>query len=315
MNNQRLKILIGLSVLFFLVLSACSLADILANVIGDQSQEVEEKVMATLSVLQTEMASPVEEVPTATATDLPDAYGTITGYLSYPSEFLPPQRVVAFDVNDLDNYFMTEIQSGNVYALEVPVGTYYVLAYLMDPSLVMVGGYSEAVPCGLQVGCDDHSLIPVEVSPGQTVTNIDPADWYIPVEQITDWPGDPTLGETGVITGELGYPSSFIPPQRVVAFNIQTGDYYDVNTDLDQATYQILGLPPGVYHVVAYVQEMGAEIAGGYSYFVLCGMTQDCDDHQLVDVIVNAGEVVEGVDPIDFYMQPGEADWPEEPDG
>ena len=118
---------------------------------------------------------------------------------------------------------------------------------------------------------------------------------------------------TGGISGALGYPSSFIPPLRVVAFNLDNGEIYDVDTVENQTSYEITGLPPGRYHVVAYVQAMGAEIPGGYSEFVLCGLHIDCQDHQLVEVIVQPGQVVEDVDPVDFYIEPDEAGWPEEP--
>lgn len=133
------------------------------------------------------------------------------------------------------------------------------------------------------------------------------------VTDTPEQPVDPTPDDTGGISGRLGYPSSFIPPLRVVAFNLDTGEYFDVDTEVNQSHYEITGLPPGTYHVVAYVQEMGPDIAGGYSEFVLCGLSVDCQDHQLVDVIILAGQVVEDVDPVDFYMLPGEADWPEEP--
>jgi len=33
----------------------------------------------------------------------------------------------------------------------------------------------------------------------------------------------------------------------------------------------------------------------------------------LIDVVVVAGEVTENVDLVDFYAQPGEEDWPENP--
>lgn len=133
---------------------------------------------------------------------------------------------------------------------------------------------------------------------------------------VTDTPqptDEPAAEQTGTIRGSLGYPSSFIPPLRVVAFNLDSGAYFDVDTELNQTEYEITGLPPGRYHVLAYVQEMGADIAGGYSEFVLCGLHVDCTDHTLVEVVVGAGQVVDEVDPVDFYMEPGAADWPEEP--
>ncbi|HNH27774.1 MAG TPA: hypothetical protein PLR93_12175, partial [Anaerolineales bacterium] len=58
--------------------------------------------------------------------------------------------------------------------------------------------------------------------------------------------------QTGSISGKLSYPSSGIPPLLVVAFSLNNVDYYWVQTAQNQSTYQMDGLPPGTYHVVAY---------------------------------------------------------------
>jgi len=165
----------------------------------------------------------------------------------------------------------------------------------------------------LTVDCKDHSLVPVTVSAGATVVDIDPADWYLPPDQWADWPSDPTLEETGAIRGNLGFPSEYIPPLRVVAFDLHSQNYYYVDTLLNQTEYKISGLPPGSYHVVAYVRDQGPEMPGGYSYFVTCGQMVNCTDHGLIEVYVYAGGVTEGVNPVDFYVQPAEVDWPEDP--
>jgi len=145
-------------------------------------------------------------------------------------------------------------------------------------------------------------------------------------EAATEEPKSPTLTQSpeatptetsqpspGSISGELGYPSEYIPPLRVVAFDVNSQDYYFVDTQRNQSEYQIDGLPPGTYHVVAYVREEGPDIPGAYTHFVTCGQTTDCTDHSLIDVKVNAGQVREDVDPIDFYARPDEVNWPENP--
>lgn len=123
---------------------------------------------------------------TIPATDTPTPAllgGMITGHLSYPSEFIPTLKVVAFDVTDMSVYYFvdTEMNQGE-YVLQVPPGTYYIISYVdkKDGTLGMPGAYSQFVPCGLQASCSDHSLIAVTVAAGQTVTDIDPADWYAP---------------------------------------------------------------------------------------------------------------------------------------
>ena len=107
----------------------------------------------------------------------------------------------------------------------------------------------------------------------------------------------------GSVSGALSYPSEFIPPLRVVAFNVNGLNYRYVDTMQDQATYQITGLAPGVYHVVAYI--MGGERAGGYTQMVPCGLSVDCADHSLIDVIVEAGKDTPDINPADWYAPDG----------
>ena len=45
-------------------------------------------------------------------------------------------------------------------------------------------------------------------------------------------------------------------------------------------------------------------LAGGYSFAVLCGLTVDCTDHMLVDVFLEAGITATGIDPGDWYAPP-----------
>jgi len=308
MSKRRgISLLIIVTLCAMVSLTACSLIDGLFNSDEDDLTEI---VSATLTAIAQET-----EVPTA---DPHHPMGTISGQLTYPSFRLPALRVVAFDVSDLSRYFITESTAEELYNLRVPPGTYFVLAYLVDPAELgadpgVKGGYSQAVLCGLGDGCDDHSLISVTLNAGETLTNINPADWQLPGEGQTGWPQDPVVIGTGAITGNLGYPSEFIPELRVVAFNIYNEDYHFIETVRNQQTYEISDLPPGTYHVVAYVLNMGMELPLAYSQFVLCGSTVDCEDHTLVEVYVYADHVTEGIDPIDAYISAEEAGWPEDP--
>lgn len=116
--------------------------------------------------------------------------GTIIGKLSFPTESIPPIRVVAFNINT-GEYFVTEMTDKGTYSLEVPAGQYQVVAYPIQPSNSnLSGGYSQAVPCGLSINCTDHSLIAFEVKPGEQVQSIDPGDWTAPPGS---FPPDPTI--------------------------------------------------------------------------------------------------------------------------
>ena len=118
---------------------------------------------------------------------------TITGKLSYPSEFLPPMRVALFSLTDKRAYFVDTAKGQGEYSIDVPAGTYYLVSYLYEGTAgnrgqvdsytlgggPFAGGYTQMVPCGLAAGCDDHTLLPITAMGGQTVT-ADPGDWYAP---------------------------------------------------------------------------------------------------------------------------------------
>lgn len=107
----------------------------------------------------------------------------------------------------------------------------------------------------------------------------------------------------GSVSGTLSYPSEFIPPLRVVAFRVDGLYYRYVDTMLNQGAYQITGLTPGMYHVVAYV--MDGSLAGGYTQAVPCGLSFECADHSLIDVTVKPGEDTPTINPADWYASPG----------
>jgi hypothetical protein len=119
--------------------------------------------------------------------------GTIAGSLNYPSEGIPPLRIVAFRV-DSDAWYAVEVTQGDQFLIkDLPPGDYYVVAYLLEKiagQSGLAGGYSNFVPCGLSVDCDDHSLIPVKVEPGKVTAGILPGDWYAPD---AFFPPDPTI--------------------------------------------------------------------------------------------------------------------------
>ncbi|MDW7730467.1 MAG: SH3 domain-containing protein [Bacillota bacterium] len=106
----------------------------------------------------------------------------------------------------------------------------------------------------------------------------------------------------GSISGSLSHPASYMPSLRVVAFNLGDGFIYYIDTVEDQLHYQIDGLPPGDYHVVAYTE---SGYAGGYSQFVLDGLQSGFDDHTLLPVSVYAGNVTQEIDPADWYAPEG----------
>lgn len=157
-------------------------------------------VQATMSALGLGAQTPVfpaltrTPAPSATGVALPGGTitpvvagpGSISGYLSYPSEAIPAERVVAFSTGSPAHFFVDTAANSATYKIpNLPAGTYYVVAYVAPSApagfpMGLAAGYSQAVLCGLVYGCDDHSLLPVAVRSGSDTPQINPQDWYAP---------------------------------------------------------------------------------------------------------------------------------------
>jgi hypothetical protein len=131
--------------------------------------------------------------PDAQILNLPT--GSIYGMLTYPSEGIPPLSVVAFRLEDGAIRYIDTAGSPTVlyYEFELPIGTYNVVAYCKPgpnsgPGPILAGGYTQAVLCGLKIGCNDHTLIPVIVAAGSITMNIDPGDWYVSLDVFPPMP-------------------------------------------------------------------------------------------------------------------------------
>ncbi|MBC8504148.1 MAG: hypothetical protein H8D34_04785 [Chloroflexi bacterium] len=106
-------------------------------------------------------------------------FGKITGSLSYPSESIPPLRIVATDIYTNANYWVDTVANQQSYEISglAPGGYYAVVAYPQNGSLA--GGYTKYAQCGISPSCaEDHTLVVVYLGPGETATEINPADWY-----------------------------------------------------------------------------------------------------------------------------------------
>ena len=115
----------------------------------------------------------------APAKPAPEA-GKIAGSLSYPSDYLPDDLEVCAEDTTSGDVTCKGGFKDNSYAMELPVGIYHVWARTDDYEAGYRAYYNEAVRCGLDVTCADRSAIDVAVKAGETVTGVDPADWYAP---------------------------------------------------------------------------------------------------------------------------------------
>lgn len=115
----------------------------------------------------------------------------ITGELSYPSDFDFPRMIVCAEavssqsIHCTDKRIQKRRSSKVAYKLRVPAGSYYVFATIVngEEPVEDVRGYkayySEFVKCGLKVDCPSHAPVKVTVRAGQTLTGINPGDWYV----------------------------------------------------------------------------------------------------------------------------------------
>jgi hypothetical protein len=276
---------IGLVILVFSL--ACTLSPNLPD-------EVINEATPTAEMITTE--SPATEEPE-------DLYntGNVALSLCYPGEIILPMTVYLENVNTQEVTVVPTVENQPPMILPVPEGSYVAYAWL--PDFIYGGSYSQAVPCGLRAACTDHSLIEFQVVVGETTIGVEICDWYGSGNDIPIPPGIDISLYSGSISGNLGYPSEYIPAMTVVATNTTTQQYYYVDTAQDENTFIIQNLPPGNYTVVAY--PVGEEEGGGYSQAVPCGLSVNCTDHSLIPVTVTAGQDSPEVNPVDFYADPG----------
>lgn len=114
-------------------------------------------------------AAPAREAPGA---------GKIAGSLSYPSDYLPADLQICAEETTSGEVLCKGGFEGSAFELDLPVGTYHVWARTDDYGASYRAYYNEAVRCGLEVTCTDRTPIDVLVEGGDTVTGVNPADWY-----------------------------------------------------------------------------------------------------------------------------------------
>ena len=151
---------------------------------------------------QGQAETPADEVPpstsdpTATTPSSDNAYpgpqaisgaGVLEGVICYPSEAVPALslRIVEQSSGTITSILHPAGQSG--FKMELPAGTYTAYAFVLD-NPGTAGLYSQAVSCGLNADCTDHSLIEFTISAGQVNDEVQICDWYAPPEDLPPYP-------------------------------------------------------------------------------------------------------------------------------
>lgn len=122
----------------------------------------------------------------------------------------------------------------------------------------------------------------------------------------------PSPDPAGRIEGSLSYPSQALPPDLIAcAQDVGTGEAFCTHERMNDVRFKYgigyqIRVPPGTYHVYLSVPETaGPNYRGWWTEYARCGIAPPCDrsENDILDVVVQAGEVVTGVDPEDWYTR------------
>lgn len=112
-----------------------------------------------------------------TLPDDPVVPATISGNLTYPSDYIPENLQVCAEAVESKKTLCDAEKSGSSYSLKVPPGSYRVFARAPDMAKIKAY-YSEFVTCGYEQWCASHTPIVVTVAEGETRSDVHPGDWY-----------------------------------------------------------------------------------------------------------------------------------------
>ena len=176
--------------LLVLVFSAC--------VPGSELDVVLETTPNSQVTDETVVPSPEAPTPTPTQETIPlPADGVLRGAVCYPSEGIPAMTAFFREVNTQALVTLEIAENQPSYEVSLPVGQYIAFAYRDAAENRLGGAYTQAVLCGLSIDCSDHSLIEVDIQPGQAYEGADLCDWYaqdmLPVKPNVSEPADASV--------------------------------------------------------------------------------------------------------------------------
>lgn len=96
---------------------------------------------------------------------------------------------------------------------------------------------------------------------------------------------------------------------NVYAKNLETGAIFQIQTTQKANTFKINQIPEGKYIVYAYsLNEIGEyvlpekiKLYGGYTKAVLCGLTEECTDHELIEIDLKRGQKISNIKISDWF--------------
>ena len=114
-----------------------------------------------------------------------DPTGRIRGHVHFPACMPPTDLEVCAERKDGFTSCTTKLrltEMGMAYTLEVPPGRYLVYSKSESTRPRFRAYFTNAVKCGLHLGCVDHVPAWIEVRPNKTLDGVDPDDWFVPTD-------------------------------------------------------------------------------------------------------------------------------------
>lgn len=243
--------------------------------------------------------------------------GTIAGAIDYPADVLPPVAIYAIATDGRRYYWMDRASFGpstgpqdsdwKAYELMwLAPGDYYVFVLQREMAYWVPyersssvrkkpprfsGAYTNAVQCGLRVGCDDHTPLAVHVRAGETVQGINPDDWYSSPLAFPEVPGSRpwAIPDGSLLWWRDGaLTKTWLNSQRATRelVSVQAEYYDDIGRQcqVDRACGQLTGMGRGDRASAADYRTVQL---GTYPLFRTCAFyfyARELDASQLLDV-------------------------------
>jgi hypothetical protein len=180
-SSIHLKVMIRYIVIVFIVMSLAGtvLACLTLEVGFEKTPTHDHAAVGTLASLMvtgthsahraTQLAIPITPVPVT---------AFVSGRICYPGDRTPEMTLYFSQPEEGHIIEMPIDEDQEHYQIELEPGSYYIFAWV--ESFQIGGMYTQAVLCGFEEECTDHSPLLISLTAGQVVDDIDICDWVYP---------------------------------------------------------------------------------------------------------------------------------------
>lgn len=137
--------------------------------------------------------------------------------------------------------------------------------------------------------------------PTPTATDAGPTELEVqPTATPTEIPND-LAAAPGQVSGQVCYPSEFIPPMVLHFLEINTDELTSVEHNNGEQAYSV-ELPAGTYYAFAFRSDAELNGGGAYTDYIACGAEEGCGGQDLHAFDVPAAGQVSGIDICDWVI-------------